>query len=429
MARSAGPRKCPEIFRFTIACAVFSAANIAQSEPLNLSGGVTSRFTDNAARTSSNETSDTETRANLALTHRTDPGKCESRTAAELGYGVWHDETFDPRNYVALDFDGDCEIARGLSWEASDNLRDVTQNARASDTQDNRTRKNVFSTGPVYSLMLGQLDQLTFSAKYQNTEYSEPEDPDSDRYIGTASWNHIFSQTLSGGLQFRTNRAELDTGAEIDTDVATVVFSKSWQATSLSGSVGVSEIESRFGGNTQKNDGVVWNFSLDREINPVTQAYIRGSRELTDQTSDFDIRFGEVVFNLREVSAVEVTALSAGFVRQFSDASTIDVGVFGNRSHYFRTDEVEEAVGFAVNYNRTISTLLTLQTRARYRHRSFDSDNIDSDTYSADIGLTYELTQALDVSSRVGHTTRDSDSGFGEYQENWVSLALNYQFF
>lgn len=429
MARSVGPRKCPEFFRFTVACTVLAAANVAQSEPLTLSGGVSSRFTDNAARTSSNETSDIETRANLALTHQTDPGDCEARTAAELGYGVWQDDTFDDRNYVALDFNGDCEIVRGLSWEVSDNLRDVTQNARASDTPDNRTRKNVFSTGPVYSLMLGQLDQLTFSAKYQNTDYSEPDDPDSDRYIGRASWNHIFSQTLSGGLQFSTNRAELDNGSEIDTDVASVLFSKSWQATTLSGSIGVSEIESRFGGNTQTNDGLVWNFSLDREINPVTQAYLSASRQLTDQTSDFDIRFGEVVFNLRETSAVEVTALDAGFVRQFSDASSINVGVFGNRSYYFRTDEVEEAVGFSVNYNRTISTLLSLDTRGRYQHRSFDSDDIQYDIYSADIGLIYELTQALDVSGRVGHTTRDGDAGASEYQENWVSLALNYQFF
>ena len=127
MARSAGPRKCPEFFRFTVACTVLAAANVAQSEPMTLSGGLTSRFTDNAARTSSNETSDTETRASLTLAHQTDPGDCEARTAAELGYGVWQDDTFDPRNYVALDFDGDCEIVRGLSWDVSDNLRHPRQ--------------------------------------------------------------------------------------------------------------------------------------------------------------------------------------------------------------------------------------------------------------------------------------------------------------
>ncbi len=403
--------------------------NVAQAEPLALSGGLNNRFSDNVALTSSGETSDIESRVNLTLAHQTDPGKCEARTAANVGYGVWYDDTFDPQDYASLDFAGDCELARGLSWKVSDNLRDVTQNARASDTPNNRTRKNIFGTGPVYSLMLGDLDQLTFSAEYQNTDYSEPEDTDSERYIGTASWNHIFSQTLSGGLQASTNQAELDTGVEIDTDVASLFFSKSWQATRLSGSIGASQLESRFGGNTQSSEGVVGNFSFERDINPVTQVYIRGSRELTDQTSDFDIRFGEVVFNLRETTAVEVTALDAGFIRQFSDASGVNVGVFANRADYIEADEVEDSLGLTVSYNRTISTLLSLQTRARYQYRTFDADSVNDNTYSADIGLVYELTQDLGLNGRIGHTTRTSDLSSSEYQENWISLGLAYQFF
>lgn len=429
MARFSGPRKCPEFFRFTVTCVALAAINVAQAEPLTLSGGLTNRLSDNVGRTASNETTDAETRVDLTLAHQTDPGECEASTAASVGYGVWYDDTFDPEDYASLDFSGDCELARGLSWEVSDNLRDVTQNTRASDTPDNRTRKNIFRTGPVYSLMLGQLDQLTFSAKYQNTEYSEPEDTDSERYIGMASWNHTFSQTLSGGIRLSTNRAELDTGAEIDTDVASVIFSQSWQATRLSGSIGVSELETSFRGNTQSSDGIVWDVSLEREVNPVTEAYIRASRELTDQTSDFDIRFGEVVFNLQETSEVEVTAFDAGLTRQFSDASRLSVGLFANRSDYIRTDEVEDSVGLTGSYSQTISTLLSLRSRARYQHRTFDVDNGTDDTYSVDFGLFYELTQALDVNARVGHTTRDSDLNSSDYQENWISLGLNYQFF
>jgi hypothetical protein len=417
------------LFRLTVIFAAVAGINVAQAEPLALSGGLNNRFSDNVELTSSDETSDIESRVNLTLAHQTDPGKCEARTAANVGYGVWYDDTFDPQDYASLDFAGDCELARGLSWEVSDNLRDVTQNSRASDTPNNRTRKNVFRTGPVYSLMLGQLDQLTFSAKYGNTDYSEPEDTDSERYIGTASWNHIFSQTLSGGLQVSTNRAELDTGVEIDTDVASLLFSKSWRATRFSGSIGVSQLESRFGGNTQTSEGVVGNFSLERDINPVTQVYVRGSRELTDQTSDFDIRFGDVVFNLRETTAVEVTALDAGLTRQFSDASRINVGIFANRSDYLDTDEVEDSVGFSVNYNRTISELLSLQTGGSYRYRTFDADGVNDSTYRADIGLVYELTNDLSVNGRVGHTTRTSDLSSSEYQENWISLGLAYQFF
>ncbi|MBC7183310.1 MAG: outer membrane beta-barrel protein [Marinobacter sp.] len=429
MARLPGPRKCPEFLGFVAICAAVVPITTVQAEPLSLSGGLNSRFSDNVTLAPSNETSDVETRADLTLAHQTDPGKCEAFTAANIGYGVWLDDTYDPENYASLDFSGDCELARGLSWEVSDYLRDVTQNARASDTPDNRTRKNVFTTGPVYSLMLGQLDQLTVSAKYGNTEFSEPGNTDSERYIGRAGWNHTFSPSLSGGLQVSTNRADLDTGVEIDTDTASVLFSKSWQATRFSGSLGVSQLESRFGGNTQTSEGVVGNFSLERDINPVTQAYIRASRELTDQTSDFDIRFGDVVFNLSQTTAVEVTAIDAGFARQFSDASRINVGVFANRSDYLSTDEVEDSFGLSVNYSRTITALLSLQTRGSYRYRTFDSDGVNDSTYRADIGLVYELTSDLSLNGRVGHTARDSDLGASEYQENWISLGLGYQFF
>lgn len=429
MARLWGPRKCPEFLRYVVICTALAQITTARAEPLTLSGGLNNRFSDNVTLAPSNETSDIETRADLTLAHQTDPGKCEANTAANIGYGIWYDETYDPENYASLDFSGDCELTRGLSWQVSDYLRDVTQNVRDSDTPDNRTRKNVFTTGPVYSLMLGKLDQLAFSAKYGNTEFSEPGNTDSERYIGTASWNHTFSPTLSGGLQFSTNRAELDTGVEIDTDVASLLFSKSWQATRFSGSIGVSQLESRFRGNLQETEGLVWNFSLERDINAVTQIYLRGSQELTDQTSDFDIRFGDVVFNLSQTSAVEVTALDAGFARQFSDASRISAGVFANRSDYLGTDEVEDSVGFSVNYNRTISDLLSLQTRGNYRYRTFDSDGLNDRTYRVDIGLIYELTRDLSVDGRVGHTARNSDRSASEYQENWISLGLGYQFF
>lgn len=399
-----------------------------QAEPITLSGGLDNRFSDNVNLSSSNETSDIESRVNLRLAHQSDPGKCEANTAADLGYGVWYDNTFDPENYASLSFFGDCELARGLSWQVSDNLRDVPQDAGAGDTPNNRTRKNVFRTGPVYSLRLGQLDRLTFSAQYQNTEFSEPQETDSERSIGSASWNHIFSQTFSGGLQFSTNRAELDTGVEIDTDTASVIFSKSWQATRLSGSIGASELESRFGSTIQTSKGTVGDISLERDINPTTQFFIQGSRELTDQTSDFDIRFGEFVFDLRETSAVEVTALRAGLARKISDGGQLNLTVFGSRSDYLSANEVEDTGGVTLGYSRPLSAVLSFQTQARYRYRTFDQD-VDDQTYGADVGLNYRLSEDLGINGRVGHTARKSDLGANEYQENWVSLGLSYQFF
>ena len=423
-----GPYQRSVLASSVLILVTMSSAVMVQAEPLTLSGGVISRFSDNVTRVSANEVSDTETRVNLSLAHQSDPGRCQSGTSADLGYGVWHDNTFESQDYVSLNFNGACRLARGLSWELSDSIRDVSQNSRANDTPDNRTRKNIFSTGPVYSLMLSPVDRATVSAKYQNTEFDEPEQTDSERYIGTASWNHTFSQTFSGGLQFSTNRAELDTLREIDTDTVSILFSKSWPATRVSGSIGVSEIESRFGSSAQSTEALVADLSLERDINAVTRAYIRASRELTDQTSDFDIRFEEFVFNLQQTSQVEVSALDAGISRQFSGGDQLNLAVFASRSDFIGTDEIEESAGLSIGYSRPLSGLWSFQSDARYRYSTYE-DDLNDENYSVEAGLNYNLSQQLGIAGRVGHNARISETIAGDSRENWVSLSLDYRFF
>lgn len=409
-----------------LSCVV--ASQLAVAEPLSLSGGLTNRFSDNTTRDADNEISDTETRVSLRLSHQSDPGQCQSDTFADIGYGIWHDKTYDPETYTTLDFLGSCELFQGFSWEVADNLQDVEQDSRGTETPDNTTRKNVFRTGPTYVLPLGKVDQLRFSAHYEQAEFGEPEEADSDRYIASVAWNHLFSQSLSGGISVTANRAEFDTGAEIDTDVISLDFSQTWPTTRLSGSLGVSEIESSFGGNSQSSDGVVGNVSLERDINPVTIFYLDGSRELTDQTSDFDIRFGDFVFDLREISEVEVTAVDTGIRRQFSDGAQLNVNAFANRADYIRTNETEDRLGLAIGYRRPVLPLLMFQSNIRYQYETFEEDNVDEETASLDVGLTYEVTRDLSVTGRVGHTSRSSDFSPSEYEENWVLVGLDYRF-
>lgn len=401
----------------------------AIAEPLALSGGLDNRYSDNVTNSSVDTVSDVETRLNLQLSHQSDPGQCQSDSFADIGYGIWHDRTYDPEIYTTLDFQGNCKIAHGFSWEISDNLRDVVQDSRGTETPDNTTRKNVFRTGPAYVLALSRVDQLRLSASYENTEFSEPEETDSERYIASAAWNHLFSQSFSGGISLSTDQAEFDSGAEIDEDVLSLIFSKSWATTRFSGNIGISEIESDFGGNTQSSDGWVGNIELERDINPVTVLYLNASRELTDQSSDFDIRFGEFVFDLREVSEVEVTAIDSGLRKQFSDASQLDINVFANRADYIRANETEDRLGLSVGYSRPIIPLLSFSSTLRYQYETFEQDNVDQETVSLDVGLTYEVTRDLGVTGRVGHTSRTSDVPTSEYEENWIVVGLDYRFF
>ena len=396
----------------------------AQTE---LTFGLDSRFTDNARKADANEDSDIETRAYLTAGYQTDPGRCNADFQGTLGYSWWQDDSFDSESFAEMDFQGDCELANQLYWEVDNNLRVVNQDTRQSDTPDNRTRKNVFSTGPRYLWRLNDTNWLNLSARYANTEYDEPEETDSERYTGSIAWNHLFSSTFTGGLRVSYSQTEFDYGAEVDVNSAQVTFENRWATTSLSGSVGVSEIETDYANTNQSSDGLVGQINLTRQINPSTEWYLNASRELTDRTSTLDLRFGEFEFNLRESITVENSVLSTGINKQFSDASSLNLDLYAYRSDYLESDEKEDKAGINARYSRQFSELTTGYLALGFDHLSYERDDTQDEVARLVIGAEHQATRDLSLLARVGHDTKSSDVSSREYDENWVLVGLEYR--
>ncbi|WP_372985207.1 outer membrane beta-barrel protein [Marinobacter sp.] len=402
----------------------------AVAEPLRIDGSLEGRFSDNVELSSSNETSDLETRATIGIGYRTDPGRCIADLSSRFGYGYWLDDTYDPEVYSNMTFLGDCEINDNLSWELTDYLRDVTQDTRAGDTPENRTRKNIFRTGPVLSFRPTSVDELVFRASYEQTDYSEPVEPDSERYIASAAWNHLFSPTLTAGLFAEADRAELDTvGEDVDRDTLTATFSKQWVATRLSGSLGVSQLESRRPNSESENDGIVGNLRLEREINPTTLLTLAANRELTDQTSDLDIRIGSFVFNLEQTEPVEVTAFRATLDKGFSDGSSIGLTGYGSQTDYLLSDLTDYRSGVNASYRRPVTEFMGFNAGLGYDFYDYGGET-DSNDHVLDlrVGLDYQLSRKLTANGSIGHERRESETASREYDENWILLGLSYQF-
>ncbi len=396
--------------------------------PVQVSGELNSRYTDNARQSDINEESDVESRIYLGVRHTSDPGQCNSDLGARLGYGYWLDDTFDPETYANLDFAGDCRIVDGLVWQVADYMRDITQDSRANNNPDNQTRKNVFRTGPVWTLRLGPVDQVSFAAEYENTEFSEPEETDGERYIGTIAFTHFFSSSLSGGVTASRDEAELDTEEEIDRETLSLTFGKEWAATSLNGSAGVSEIETSLNDTTRSTDGFVGNLEVIRQVNPTTEMSLEASRELTDQTSDFDIRFGEFVFSQEQTSAVEVSAVRFRTATEFSEGSSLALTAFASRSDYIDLGTEEESVGYNVSYRRPVTAQVSATIGGGYNYLTYSDDDTADVLFRLNAGLEYQLSRKLSLVSRVGHEQRDSEISTREFVENWVLIGLNYQF-
>lgn len=429
MARFNQSRKIPLVASLSSGLGIALMSFQLLAEPLKLSVGLDNRFSDNVNQASSNEQSDLETRFNIRAQHRTDPGRCNSYLSADLGYGYFHSGTFDPEVYTNGSFAGDCELAERLVWQVSDDLRQVNQNSRNPSTPANTTRKNVFRTGPRYALKLGEVDTVQFSAQYVRTDFDEPEETDSDRIIGIVAWNHLFSETFTGGVSVDTNRAELDTGEEVDRNTVSLTFSQQWVATRLSGSVGYSELERTFQGVSQESDAIVGDVMVQRDINPSTDVYLQASRRLTDQTSDFDIQFDEFEFNLQETTTVEVTALNAGINKRFSDASSLNVGFNASRSDYLQTNTEEDVVGISTRYSRPVVDQLVFNAGAGYRYYRYNGEGTEDSLLNVDLGLIYQLNRQLDLTGRIGRNQRTSDEVPNrEYTENWLLIGVNYRF-
>lgn len=399
-----------------------------QAAPAQVTGELNSRYTDNARQSGTNEESDIESRVYLGVRHTSDPGQCNSDLGARLGYGYWLDDTFDPETYADLDFAGDCRIVDGLVWRVTDNMRDISQDSRANNNPDNQTRKNVFRTGPIWTLRLSPVDQISFAAEYENTEFSEPEERDGERYIGTVAFKHFFSSSLYGGVTASRDEAELDTEEEIDRDTLSLTFGKEWAATSLNGSAGFSEIETTLNNTTRSTDGFVGSLEIIRQVNPTTEMSLEASRELTDQTSDFDIRFGEFVFSQEQTGAVEVSAVRFRATKEFSAGSRFALTAFASRSDYIDFGTEEESSGFNATYRRPVTAQISATLGGGYNYLTYSDDDTADVLFRLNAGLDYQLSRKLSLVSLVGHDQRDSKVPTREFVENWVLIGLNYQF-
>ncbi len=403
-------------------------------EPLRLTTGVDSRFSDNVRRApAGRETADIEHRLDLGLAYQSDPSRCNLSLAGDFGYAVWQRSSFDPKLYTSLDANGDCELADNLVWRLTDTLQNVTRNTQAVTTPNNIIRKNVVRTGPEYTIRPSQRDRVLLSAQYEVSRYSRSNGqlnrvPGSDRVIGSVAWRRLFSKTFNGGLSLSTNRARFVTGAQIDRNTASLTFAERRRLTQLDGSLGVSK--ATFGtGEAQRNTtAVVGELRLKRSLTSSADLYVDASRELTDPTSTFDSRYAGFAFNQQKTGVVRVLAVRVGLVKRFSGGSSVDASVKADRSRYLQSNYGEDRNSIDITATRVVNERLSADAFASFGNRRYTTENRTDRLMSVSTGLTYRVGRQVNLAGHVGRTTRRSDTTGPEYNENWILLSLDYQF-
>lgn len=406
---------------------VYLATGTAAAAPAAISIGLDNRFSDNVSKTRSETESDIESRVTLNIDKSGEPGRCNYSLGGGIGYAVWHKDTFDPEVFTDGRLSGQCEITPNLTWQASDRIKQVSQDNRNPDTPNNLSRKNTFSTGPVYSLRLTQVDIVRLSASYVNTEFEEPEEPDSNRILAGVSYTHLFSPTFRAGLSVNAERTELDTEEELDREAASLTFGKQWANTSLSGALGVNQLENSQGNSEVSSEGVSGNLRLDRQITESSSLSLAIDRQLTDQSSTVGLDFDNFTFDLENTSAVEVTTLSLGYRNSLSSGGSLSSELEASQTEFVESGDTENRERLSVNYSRPLSGVSSFSAQTSYGLSSF-TDGTDDRVGEVSLGYTHNLSGGLSLQSRIGREFKRSDAREREYDENWVLIAIKYAF-
>lgn len=401
-----------------------------EDDTADLRVGAETRVSDNIKRRKDGSESDIELFTYTQLDYRKDvQDRCRVSAAGTFGYRTWQDESYDSQFSTNGRFFGICRLAEGFNWRLEDQVNQLTRNSRLPDTPSNETRRNVFSTGPSYTYRLTALDSFTLRGNFQNTTYGNSEDPDSNRYSGSVSYQHIFSSTLSGGVSASHSLAEYDTDLDVTTDAVSLFANKSWVTTSIDGSVGTSRVTTTSDGSEASFDGWTAELGLTRRLSPDSRFRVSARRDLSDQTSFFTVLINGFEFDLEQSVVVEVTSLSAAYIKELSERETLNISFFADQTDYVSTGQDETNVSGSIDYSRPLAARLSLLLSGGLRYQTFAETTGEYVLGKVSATLSYEFARDFYLQGAIGQNRRVDSEAQGDYVENWISGALIYEIF
>jgi len=414
--------------RLAVAALALFVAQNGVADPVHLGLRIQERFSDNIRLSHTNTESDLEHQAILSISHQTNPGPCGSSLAADLGFIHYQKGTYSDQGNINGNWNGSCQLTDSLQWTASDNVSQETVNTAQASTPDNQTRRNLFSTGPRYLWLISPRDQLLTTAQFQKTNYTGLSQSNAKHYIGSSTYSHQVSPTLSMGLGASVDRGELDTGETITRRSGHFQSSKTFATTTFSGNVGYSELADSFSGITNTYTGLTWNLRLDRDMTRARHWYAEYGRELTDTSSNYVVQVAGLFFNLAQTQAVQVTHWQTGIKQTLTGDGTLSLSLGQQDTEYLRAGNTEKKSNATFSLSQPLITNLSALVSLSAEHQSYSLSDVSYNLYGGSLGLSYQRSQQLSLDMRIGRNQRAASPDSGSYQENWALIGFNYAF-
>jgi hypothetical protein len=320
-------------------------------------------------------------------------------------------------------------IPTRFSWSFQDDYGQQRTNALGANSPQNREDFNVFTTGPLITLPLGNRTQLALRATYSDRKFEESLELDSTQLLREIGVNRQVSRTTLVGLSAQKSEFDYDLSIppyEIDTLL--LRYSKTLREGELDAQLGKNEL--MFAGN--ETSGPVARISWSRNVTARSQLSLSGSRELTDSGALLALGVGRIdsdsLATVQDVllspSPLEFERVGVAYVFRL-----MRTNVAASVSRYNEAYEVtplldNKAADLQLSVGRILTARLQLRFDAGILKRDFTALNQTADDKIRAIALDRTFGSRFRLGLRLENAERTGQDAFARrsWEIRWVYM-------
>ena len=397
--------------------------------------GYTATRSDNIARAPSNERSETFHSYLAGLVYLEQTADVVARVLARVVYRDYQSEAFSDQTVFNMNSSLLWNVSpQRFTWTAVDVYGQSLIDTAAVNTPANRTKTNVFSTGPDVYVQLNPVHTLAFGARADTVSTGQL-NTDNDRLSGTASWLYQATAVSTYSLNFQRLDVKYDDSLTNVSYVSRRSFLRaeySFPRSQYRIDLGASNVDPDRG---RSQERTLARLSWTRQLTPESSFRLFAAGEFTDTGTDILAASNASA----PVSASAPTTLSPNSVT--SDAYSKRASIFyAHRGGQFglnffvsardldyetaQQDSMSRTAYLATDFFYSATTSVKLFTGyAIAEYQNLDRRNTDR---NSGVSLNYRLARAVTLGLMGQHSDRSSTVAAGEYQENRVLLSIQY---
>lgn len=417
-----------------IACSTLLAAGVAHAD-LDLSVGVGAGYSDNIARTATNERDEKIGTAKLDLTWREQTRRIDGDAHVDLSYYDYLDNTFSSE--VVGTADGRLSlqlVPEYMTWLFQDSFGQAQSDPFVPVTPANRENLNYFTTGPDFFLRLGSAAQARLFGRYSRTDY-ERSPLDADRKSGGVGLMRSGGRgELSLNAVTETTDFKQNVNPDYDRDNVFVRYRLVGARTELISELGYTWIQRD--GSDKKDGGALVNIEVQRDISASSTLRLRLGQQLTDS--------GEALRGALEGggapgaggSGPDITATAdpfqnrqAGLEWRFArNRTSFVLGSAWYKDEYETQTQLDRRrIVYSAEFTRQLGPTLELGLLANLADEKFENVDLDSDESVVGALLNWRPGEHFGFTFTVNRYDRSTSSGLGEYKENRAFLLMTWR--